>query len=535
MKITISAFLLMCVDLKEVACNRFRAEKGLRGTGLEPTRTLLAELEDQLDYEHSPDAQAQVREFEEEMKHTFQALPKNTRDAVSAPAARYMLHRLYLQRHGWQIKGLETGGGAWDADSPISAMGDRVPAAMRTLLEQRLGSFGMTLHEVALLATIMDNMFRADVTDRLRIVYSAYGLSENGTVGHATAFQAMMGYISSFIIGSRLEQLTAEEVLASVSQLNARFPRVGKAKELLEKIIEEVAGSNGRYDFGVMTSILLTFGQQIGSLEDSECQVMKNKLIGREEQPGSGRVRLGDFYDDTDWTIHFTEDVQYLRSQGILDESNPKDPKVMIPNYLASPSNCVSPSGYYEICCFDQCEVLMDKIETHLAAPLASPEKIAAFVSTLESDSQLANRTLSPQLLDLLDEVAQHHGGQVPIHGRLFSQWMHQAYPRECNHPHLVTQDRFSSIPSNADQKTMEKYMELAKIAKAEAEVKGNGLTMAGVWTMHEELVDSATLQKHKKTGMHDVFALGTIGLVGMTLVKLLAGDMKESKGSKLL
>jgi len=76
-----------------------------------------------------------------------------------------------------------------------------------------------------------------------------------------------MGYISSFIIGSRLEKLTAQEVLDSVSKLPSRFPRVGKAKDLLKKIQAEVGGSSGRYDFGVMTSILLAFGQQIGSLE----------------------------------------------------------------------------------------------------------------------------------------------------------------------------------------------------------------------------------------------------------------------------
>jgi len=265
---------------------------------------------------------------------------------------------------------------------------------------------------------------------------------------------------------------------------------------------------------------------------------MKGKLVKREDQVGNGRVRLGDFYNDEDWDydIHFTESVEYLRNQGILDESNPKDPKVIISNYLASPSNCVTPSGYYEICCFDQCEVLMDKIEAHLAAPLASPEQIAAFVSTLDSDSQPANRTLSPQLRDLLDDVAQHHGGMVPIHGRLFSQWMHQAYPRECNHPHVTAQDRFSSVPKNADKKEMEKYRELAAVAKAEAKVTGEQYTMAGVWTMHEELVDSRALQKHKRaSGLHDLFALGVIGFVGMALVKLLAGDTKQHKSCKLL
>jgi len=29
------------------------------------------------------------------------------------------------------------------------------------------------------------------------------------------------------------------------------------------------------------------------------------------------------------------------------------------------------------------------------------------------------------------------HSGQVPLHGRLFAQWMHHAYPRECPFPHV--------------------------------------------------------------------------------------------------
>merc|ERR1719203_373755 len=47
------------------------------------------------------------------------------------------------------------------------------------------------------------------------------------------------------------------------------------------------------------------------------------------------------------------------------------------------------------------------------------------------------NRTLPQWLLRRLDEVAAHHGGRVPLHGRLFAQWMHYAYPRECRYPHV--------------------------------------------------------------------------------------------------
>merc|ERR1719316_147059 len=55
----------------------------------------------------------------------------------------------------------------------------------------------------------------------------------------------------------------------------------------------------------------------------------------------------------------------------------------------------------------------------------------------MPSGTTAANRKLSPLLRSRLNETAQHHGGLVPLHGRLFAQWMHLAYPRECNYPHL--------------------------------------------------------------------------------------------------
>merc|ERR1719251_504496 len=35
-----------------------------------------------------------------------------------------------------------------------------------------------------------------------------------------------------------------------------------------------------------------------------------------------------------------------------------------------------------------------------------------------------------------LQRLAQMHGGQVPLHGRLFAQWLHYAFPRDCPFPH---------------------------------------------------------------------------------------------------
>jgi len=524
---------------------RLRAEKNgrFRGTPAEPKQALLAEMEDALGSEHYKMAEEQVKEYEEELEHTFRALPKNARGALTAPSVRYALHRLFNQRYGWQIKGLETGGGAWDSDSPVVAMGDRVPPGMRELFEHRLGNYGLSLHELAVLAATMDNMFRTDVAARLQIVYEAYGMKKDGELDRHNATKAMIAYISSFIIGSRVEQLTPQEVISNVQKLPRVFSRTEAAKQLLNDIITEVASDRDSFDLNTITSILSIFGQKLGALEDRECKKMKEKLISREERVGNGRVRLGDFYkEDKEGMAHFTESMEYMRAHGMLDESFPADPKVIIPNYLAGPSNCVSPSGHYEICCFDDCESLMDKIEGHIGAPMATPETIAAYVSSLASASQLANRTLSAGLLRLLEDVAAHHDGQVPIHGRLFSQWMHQAYPRECNHPHAVSQNRFklTDLKTRATAVEKQHHMEQVNQAKLQtAESSGEAeFTTAGLWTMHEELVDAKALDMHKakSSRLHDLCALGVAGFVGVLLVKMLLGDkIKQTKKSKLL
>merc|ERR1719211_825799 len=58
-------------------------------------------------------------------------------------------------------------------------------------------------------------------------------------------------------------------------------------------------------------------------------------------------------------------------------------------------------------------------------------------VVSLPSSTVPAGRELHPILVARLEEIAKHHGGHVPLHGRLFAQWMHHAYPRECPYPHL--------------------------------------------------------------------------------------------------
>merc|ERR1719316_1907199 len=88
-------------------------------------------------------------------------------------------------------------------------------------------------------------------------------------------------------------------------------------------------------------------------------------------------------------------------------------------------------------CCKDECGALVFEVERGISAPLGAVGDIARIVSQISSDTVEAPRNLTSELMSKLDSVASRHGGRIPLHGRLFAQWMHHAFPNECPHPHV--------------------------------------------------------------------------------------------------
>lgn len=233
----------------------------------------------------------------------------------------------------------------------------------------------------------------------------------------------------------------------------------------------------------------------MGVGKTKECRDITGKL-SKTPLASVGRIRLGDFYSlalyGGEW--EFSESVEYLRSLGALDESDPQDPKLIIANYVSSPSNCLVPSSYHSICCLDPCEGILSYLERELKVPAATPSKIASLVAELPSASRPASTMLSETLMSRLSEVAEHHGGLVPVHGRLFSQWLHLAYPMECRFPHVSgstkpeISDKWSErtgLPHLATREQMQKYM-VPKSSASQLEQKEDTSPM---WTMDEELL----------------------------------------------
>jgi hypothetical protein len=212
---------------------------------------------------------------------------------------------------------------------------------------------------------------------------------------------------------------------------------VAFGNEIRQRVLEDTP-PHDRNSRETLLRVLEEFGERYGRWQDWECRVMKGMLV-QMETAGTGRVRLEDFYRNATFnnTWQFRESVPYLRQMGALDESDPRQMKVIIPNYVNAPSNCGAGSKWYSVCCIDECDALLSTLENRISSPLATAATIIEHVAHLPSDTVIAPRNLSATLIGRLQEIAGHHGGVVPLHGRLFGQWMHHAYPRECNYPHV--------------------------------------------------------------------------------------------------
>merc|ERR1719410_123106 len=174
-----------------------------------------------------------------------------------------------------------------------------------------------------------------------------------------------------------------------------------------------------------------------GAVQDNECVRMMEALVQLDPK-GNGRVPLSTFYSQPlSAEYQFKEAAHYLQMIGALDDTS-GTPQVRIANYVQGPSNCLAHSTYFSICCLAQCDGLVKELEGSAQAPTVPPEQLLILASNLSSRSVDAPRRLSSDLKQKLHAIAQRHGGKVPLHGRLFAQWMHFAFPLECPFPHVA-------------------------------------------------------------------------------------------------
>jgi len=518
-------------------------------------KSILEEMEGLLGNSSHEITQARTARIEDMLRATFKALPKNEHGRLGHAAVRYSLHSYFVQRHAWHVRGLSSLGEEHSALTPTGILQDQVEEFVQGAFEQRLGSHGLDLKDIALLAATYENLVHLETAQRVDQTLRVMGMTGKDSMTLAELDDVLDVYMMGYVLTLNYTVLQPHQVKTIKNSIQKVYPTWPDTQKFLREIRGESSLHRSYFNRYDLETILEQVHDQYGRWQDSECRDLKMQLLALEDTSigvnGSGRVRLSTFYssalNEGNW--QFSESTQYLAQNGALDTHGAQ--RIIIPNYINSPSNCLASSKFYSVCCINECEDLMDHIEHRFAAPSATPTEIVEFVSKLPSSSVSSGRTLHKVLIQRLDEIAAHHDGLVPLHGRLFAQWLHHAYPRECPYPHLsgttrpqTTSDYFAQSKERPvfTKDEMVTVVEAARQDEAGVEASDE----CTQWTHHEELYvgDHQTFPGRAKSPsqsgglqiLRTLVYVCAIIATGLTLVRRLpacSGDAKKAYHGK--
>jgi len=123
-------------------------------------------------------------------------------------------------------------------------------------------------------------------------------------------------------------------------------------------------------------------------------------------------------------------------------------------------------------------------------------------VEDFSTETVKAPRSIPAKLSARLEDIADHHDGAVPIHGRLFAQWMHHLFPRECPYPQVhgtanpVSPDEWSlstGHQTEASDEEMDAHIRHDDSCSVSVGPEGE---VELPWNLKEELIDDLQIQR---------------------------------------
>jgi len=496
-----------------------------------------------------------LEHFQKELNTMFTSLPKNADGLVGHQLVRYALHRYFLHRHGWFIRGLEPGNSSWtplrrpDGSLPPAFVKEWVPTFLQNSIERRGGDHGMDLRDMAIMAATLEDLVHKEVETRLKMVYDVHLKPVDEIMPREQADEVLSTYLMTFLLANNLTAKSREQLMLKRQLFAKKYKGYDVVHEWFVGTTAERLGNASQADFKLVSEVVHDVGEKFHTFNDIECDDLRSTLRSVESRK-PGRVRLSAFYNMTRFTHwRFTEKAEYLKTLGALDDTDPRNPSVIIANYVMARPNCLEASNLYAVCCRNSCEDLISHLEREIGVEKATPAWIAELVAALPSETVKAPRELSPTLLERLDQIALHHGGEVPLHGRLFSQWMHHAYPRECPFPHETgsinpqTADEWMKESGSTTQETEEQMHE--RIEKDVCALNWEGNPECGEeeteipWSPVEELLSAPHRdeQRHQQADSKAdlvTVAAGVFALISLTAAAVLAKQAKLLQGKRL-
>jgi len=501
----------------------------------------------------SDDQAARTALVQNSLKQIWRTLPKNQHGRVEWRLVRYMAHRHFMHRFGVLVRGLEPSIQVNASHAGEAEILSQQAPSLAKQISSSPSEHGFSLEDAAVMVAALEQLLFDSDTSSLERVYQDQGFATGQLLDEAQLQKLMVDYFVRWMLGEDQEGATillkdpkmlvehiphwhaiTAMVKGEVSALHfsrMRLQRTGLARHAF----------SGQYSFEDALQVSGSIGRNFAYFWEGQCQDIKASLVEMDSS-STGRVRLPDFYGankEGEW--RFGESEEYLRELGALDETSTwRGKQVMIPNYMQAVSNCIVTRPHYLVCCLNECEEVLGQVEAAVDAPVATAEEVLHAVRFLTNgDDEYAK--IDSTMRDQLRRIADSQGGKVPLHGRLFAQWLHYAFPRECPFPHragtaaartpMQFGDSFAISEEEVNKHVAEDVIQkdLAGLAPNASADMGDWMTQ---WTEEEELLADYSTQ------LQEPWSKKRLALVGGALASLIglwsfaSGSTKPTVGA---
>jgi hypothetical protein len=445
---------------------------------------------------------------------------------------KYAMRRYFSATHAWIVKGFEEHTDAINAsNSEQDILQSKVPGFVRSALEQRFQHQGFTLDDMVSMIAVVESLAFNEVVRGVELSFELNSLH----AGVSLSQQQLRDVMDSYLITEMLEGTSdIEQHMADKKNIHQRYPNWNNAAIFLT----DISGSDGfsrhsisnpftakTYAFEDVVRMAGRISEEFGPWSSYECHDMKDILTEKDVHE-TGRVKLSDFYRASkDGAWQFLEPSEYLRQLGALDESSSYlGPQVIIPNYITGMSNCITSAPYFSICCLNECDLIYEHIESEIPSQNGTIDQILNAVETLPTFPEI-----SEQMIKKLQEISVIDGGSIPLHGRLFAQWLHFTFPRDCPYPHVAgsispkTQVQWrEEVGDELESVTEDEVKQHIEATHASRDPSPDAGT--GMWNFHETLMEFQTPSDGQDAKWSSYLCFGCqlmiVGAFGSVLVR---------------
>jgi len=469
-----------------------------------------------------------LHDIRNDLAPMWAALAKDSYGMVDRRSLRYAVHRYFMKIHSMSIIGLDSVHQQGVSKQDVALILDMAPRHVRAMVNDTVEQQGYTINDAVAMIAMLKELVAHHSVEKLVKLYHDRGWDIEASFNASMAGQAVEDYLIRWLIGNDQETLAALDGNKATleSSLESYHDLVHFTRGLVKSYehsrwkqqsmeLQDVSSwrpLKNEFSFQDVHKIIGDMALEFGRFWQTECLKIKDSLI-KMDHATIGRIKLAEFHQaalNGDW--RFSESKEYLRVIGALDEtSSLQGPRVILSNYLQGANNCIASDDHYRMCCPSECEDHMAEIEQEAKGPYATPELILSTVAQMSSSLEEDDAKLSSALRSQLVDIANTHQGTVPLHGRLFAQWLHYVFPRDCPFPHKVgttvsmTPRDFGSdhlatsreMRTHIDDKPGDKYGNGSDVAaqddfmsqwSEEEELLSENIRLQAPWSLHPEI-----------------------------------------------